>query len=253
MLIAMLRSLREYQASPEHNLGILLVNFFDIYGRKLNTSDVGVACKGAGTFFLKSSRGFSINGRPFLISIEDPQASENDIGKNSFNYFQVRSAFAMAFSTLTNAKTILGLGSNRSILGTIIRPDPVLLERRGGSNGEVTFSNLLPGAGEPLQHQYYDQQEIYCNWQLNDEEPLPRGNAEDGSVRSSGKKRKASKETKSAKKVKENGNVGKGRHKEHSSRKEKAMKKKRWRHYQDGGHGNGFSQNVGGSPWSRTC
>ncbi|KAA8526835.1 hypothetical protein F0562_008936 [Nyssa sinensis] len=216
MLIAMLRSLHEGQTSLEHNLGILLVNFFYIYGRKLNTSDVGVSCNGAGTFFLKSSRGFSIKGRPFLISIEDPQAPENDIGKNSFNYFQVRSAFAMAFSTLTNTKTILGLGPNRSILGTIIRPDPVLLERRGGSNGEMTFNNLLPGAGELLLDQYDDQQEIYCNWQLDDEEePLPRGNgiAEDGTVHSSGKKRKASKE-KSAKKVKENGDVGKGKHEE---------------------------------------
>ena len=33
------------------------VKFFDIYGRKLNTSDVGVTCNGAGSFFLKSSKG----------------------------------------------------------------------------------------------------------------------------------------------------------------------------------------------------
>ncbi|GMP65773.1 hypothetical protein CsSME_00026433 [Camellia sinensis var. sinensis] len=89
MLIAMLRSLSEQQAYPEHNLGILLVNFFDIYGRKLNTSDIGVSCNGEGTFFLKSSRGFTVKGRPFLLSIEDPQAPENDIGKNSFSYFQM--------------------------------------------------------------------------------------------------------------------------------------------------------------------
>jgi hypothetical protein len=33
------------------------VHFFDFYGRKLNTSDVGVSCIGEGTFFRKSSRG----------------------------------------------------------------------------------------------------------------------------------------------------------------------------------------------------
>ena len=33
------------------------VNFFDFYGRKLNTTDVGVSCKGAGSFFKKSSKG----------------------------------------------------------------------------------------------------------------------------------------------------------------------------------------------------
>ncbi|KAJ0046992.1 hypothetical protein Pint_04543 [Pistacia integerrima] len=97
-IISMVQSLYECQTSPEHNLGVLLVrvlslvdpvHFFDIYGRKLNTTDVGVSCKGKGTFFKKSSKGFTNKGRPFLISIEDPQAPENDIGKNSFNYFQV--------------------------------------------------------------------------------------------------------------------------------------------------------------------
>ncbi|CAK9167169.1 unnamed protein product [Ilex paraguariensis] len=256
MLIATMQSLSDCQASPERNLGVLLVNFFDIYGRKLNTCDVGVSCSVGGTFFLKSCKGFSIKARPFLISIEDPQAPENDIGKNSFNYFQVRSAFAMAFSTLTNAKTILGLGPNRSILGTIIRPDKVLLERKGGPNGEVTFNNLLPGAGEPLQQQCSNQQGIYCNWQIDDEEPpLPRGNAivDASSAQSSGKKRKSSKEKKVVKKVKENGDLGMVRHQENGFRKEKSVKKQRWRRYGNGGESTGYSYQGGGMPWSRTC
>lgn len=157
----------------------------------------------------------------------------------------------MAFSTLTNAKTILSLGPNRSILGTIIRPDPVLLERKGGSNGDMTFNNLLPGAGEPLQANFDDRQEIYCNWKLDDEEePLPRGKLsfDDGSTPpSSGKKRKVSKEEKRAKKVKENGE-------ESGSRKEKGKKKRRWRENGDGSQNkNGFSRYGGARPpWSRT-
>ncbi|KAK9269742.1 hypothetical protein L1049_001520 [Liquidambar formosana] len=246
MLIAMLQSFHERHASPEHNLGILLVNFFDFYGRKLNTSDVGVSCNGAGTFFSKSSKGFLNRGRPFLISIEDPQAPDNDIGKNSFNYFQIRSAFAMAFSTLTNTRTIFGLGPNRSILGTIIRPDSVLLERKGGSNGNVTFESLLPGAGEPIERQYGDHQEMLCNWQLDDVEDdlLPRGNGigGDGTARSSGKKRKAFKE----KKVKENGRRDGPGHVENGSRKEKSVKKRRWRHNQEEDNGNGFHRYAGG-------
>ncbi|KAF8391349.1 hypothetical protein HHK36_023653 [Tetracentron sinense] len=256
MLIAQLQGFQEFQASIEHNLGVLLINFFDFYGRKLNTWDVGVSCKGASTFFLKSNKGFLNTTRPFLLSIDDPQGTDNDIGKNSFNYFQIRSAFAMAFSTLTNAKTILGLGPNRSILGTIIRPDPVLLERKGGSNGEMTFNSLLPGAGEPVQPQFGDQQEILCNWQLDEEEPLPRGNgiARDENVHSSRKRKKALKE-KLRGGVKENGDVGKIRHAENGVRKEKGMKKKRWRDYPDGDDGyggSGFSRHVGGSPWSRS-
>lgn len=163
---------------------------------------------------------------------------------------QIRSAFAMAYTTLTNPKIIMGLGPNRSILGTIIRPDPVLLERKGGCNGEVTFDSLLPGAGEPLQHRHGDQHQILCNWQLDDdEELLPRGNDMAGeSSRSSGKKRKASRKEKSSKKVKQNGNVGKVRQEDKGSRRELGTKKNRWRHNRDA---NGFGRHTSGSPWSR--
>ncbi|KAK6934257.1 polymerase, nucleotidyl transferase domain [Dillenia turbinata] len=193
------KDLRECQAKLEHNLGVLLMflllerYLFDFYGRKLNTTNVGVSCNGAGTFFLKKNKGFENKGRPCIISIEDPQAPENDIGRNSFNYFQSRSAFAMAFSTLTNARTIIGLGPKRSILGTIIRADPILLKRKGGSNGDVLFNSLLPSVGEPIEFQLGDQQEILCNWRMDEEEePLPRGDgsANGSGPHSSGKKRK---------------------------------------------------------------
>ncbi|XP_047979649.1 terminal nucleotidyltransferase 4B-like isoform X3 [Salvia hispanica] len=200
MLIAMLRTHRDSQTSPECNLGVLLVNFFDLYGCKLNTADVGISCNGECIFFEKYSNGFSVEGRPSLIAIEDPQAPDNDIGKSSFNYYQARSAFAMAFTTLTNAKTIQHLGPNRSILSAIIRPDAVLLERKGGSNGKLTFDNIFPGNGEPLERlNGDDHQEIYCNWALNDEEEesLPRGGRTPRE-----RKRTASRDGRSSKKAK---------------------------------------------------
>ncbi|KFK26997.1 hypothetical protein AALP_AA8G320800 [Arabis alpina] len=182
MLIAFLKYLKDGRSPPEHNLGVLLVKFFDFYGRKLNTADVGVSCKMGGSFFSKYNKGFANTGRPGLISIEDPQTPDNDIGKNSFNYFQIRSAFSMALSTLTNTKAILALGPNRSILGTIIRPDRILLERKGGKNGDVTFNSLLPGAGEPLPMSTNDG--LSCNWQLDEDEEgsFPRGNTANGDI-----------------------------------------------------------------------
>ncbi|KAE8681080.1 Nucleotidyltransferase family protein isoform 3 [Hibiscus syriacus] len=253
MIIAMLQNLCESQAYLEHNLGMLLVHFFDFYGRKLNTVDVGVSCKDRGTFFSKSSRGFSNKGRPFLISIEDPQTPDNDIGKNSFNYIQIKSAFGMALSTLTNPKTILSLGPNRSILGTIIRPDPVLLERKGGPSGDVTFNSLLPGAGEPLQTIHGEQQNILCNWQLDDEDPLPRcdGNTGVVSAQSSGRKRKSSsKERHQKKKVKENGDVRKLWDEETITKKEKSSRKKSSRRKYKHNDSSGFGRHPSGSFWS---
>ncbi|TYI96386.1 hypothetical protein E1A91_D01G068700v1 [Gossypium mustelinum] len=254
MIIAMLQNLSESRAYPEHNLGMLLVHFFDFYGRKLNTVDVGVSCKERGTFFLKSSKGFSSKGRPFLISIEDPQTPDNDIGKNSFNYIQIRSAFGMALSNLSNPKNILALGPNRSILGTIIRPDPVLLERKGGPSGDVTFSNLLPGAGEPLQTLNGEKQDILCNWQFDDEEPLPRGNgnAGDVSAQSSGRKRKSSSKGRhKKKKIKENVDVTKDWDEETFLKKEKSSRKKSSRHSHKHKDSNGYGYHHGGASWSR--
>lgn len=249
MLMAMLQSFNGPHSSLEHNLGVLLVHFFDFYGRKLNTSDVGVSCNAGGIFFSKSYRGFVTKGRPFLLSIEDPQAPDNDIGKNSFNYFQIRSAFAMAFSILTNVKTILGLGPNRSILGTIIRPDPVLLKRKGGKDGEVTFNSLLPGAGESIQQpDYGDDQEILCNWQFGDDEPLPRGNGTSENFGTSSSKKKRKSREKSRKKEKEN-HTSKHRHGDNGCSKEKSSKKKRWR--SNGSDANGYGHAGRRSPWSR--
>ncbi|KAL0824621.1 hypothetical protein Bca101_048298 [Brassica carinata] len=131
---------------------------------------------------------FLNSARPGLISIEDPQTPENDIGKNfiqllsgsvHFSSLLIRSAFSMALSTLTNTKAILASGPNRSILGTIIRPDRILLERKGGKNGDVTFNSLLPGAGEPLPMLANGKSNggLFCNWQLEEEEEgsFPRG------------------------------------------------------------------------------
>ncbi|CAN6483329.1 unnamed protein product [Victoria cruziana] len=162
------------QRIVEHNLGILLVKFFDFYGRKLNVNDVGISCNGEEAFFLKSSKGFLKLERPNLISIEDPQEPTNDIGKNSYNFSQIRSAFAAAYSTLTDARTLEALGPKRSILGLIIRPDPTLLERKAGANGELTFDALFPGAGDPVVKER-DGREILFNWQSDgSDDAFPR-------------------------------------------------------------------------------
>lgn len=175
----------------------------------------------------------------------------------------------MAFTTLTNSKAIMGLGPNRSILGLLIRPDPVLIERKGGSRGDVTFSSLLPGAGESVQLNLADPPEMFCNWQLDDEEePLPRGSGVSASVSEPSKKRKSvSKGKSSKKKVKEGGGAEMPGREENGTKKEKSAKKKYPRREENGTeeersakkksfrHGqhkvNGYSHRQGGASWTR--
>lgn len=193
-----------YRQSKEHNLGILLVKFFDFYGRKLNNWDVGISCNSARTFFLKSDKDFVNLDRPHLIAIQDPMVPDNDIGKNSFNYFKVKSAFSKAYSVLTDAKLITSLGPNRSILGAIVRPDSVLLDRKGW-NTDGALADMLTEPWEPLTQQFDSENDAMYNWHVLDEdEPLPRNTqpASEDTSSSPLQKRKSKSNKKSRKKAK---------------------------------------------------
>ncbi|MQL93319.1 hypothetical protein Taro_025959 [Colocasia esculenta] len=263
----------------EHNLGVLLVDFFDFYGRKLNNWHVGVSCSIPGNFFVKSSRGVFLiivqfinfcfcffisllvlnktlntylnDDRPYLLSIEDPQDPDNDIGRNSYNYFKVKSAFATAASSLTDANTILGLGPLKSILGTIIRPDAALLQRKGGSKGDLTFNSLLPGAGEPGTSPFANGGDLLCNWQLMDEEPLPRRTPVLDDGLTPPKKRKI---LKSKHRTVENGNskIANTRDEGASGKREKRTKRQHQKGYRDEewSIAGRSAQNFRQSPWS---
>lgn len=73
----------------DSNLGILLIDFFELYGKMLNVRDAGVSCKDGGAFFNKREAGTFNPDRPFLLSVRDPQDENNDIGKNSYNVQKV--------------------------------------------------------------------------------------------------------------------------------------------------------------------
>ena len=58
---------------PEENLGTLLLEFFELYGRNFNYDAIGISIRGGGSYFLKRSRGWMKSDRPFMLCIEDPQ------------------------------------------------------------------------------------------------------------------------------------------------------------------------------------
>eukprot|EP01018_Ginkgo_biloba_P003375 Gb_02324 [translate_table: standard] len=171
----------------ERNLGILLIDFFDLYGRKLNAWDVGVSCRSGGQFFPKNLRGFLNSKRPYLLSVEDPQAPENDIGKNSYNIPKVRAAFNMAHRLLTDIENDDLVSSQYTILGRIVRVDKKLLERKAGCMEVPRLDNFLSIASHRavkydsdsdgiMLHPLIEKQGKFLKrWQLCDDEPLPRG------------------------------------------------------------------------------
>jgi non-canonical poly(A) RNA polymerase PAPD5/7 len=88
--------------ASEGCLGTLLIDFFELFGRRLNADEVGISCGGKGPgFFKKRDKGMFEENRPFLWAIEDPQDETNDLGRNSYACRQVKSAFEHAFTVIT--------------------------------------------------------------------------------------------------------------------------------------------------------
>ncbi|KAL1685321.1 hypothetical protein GGG16DRAFT_66535 [Schizophyllum commune] len=98
--------IRNGEIDPERNLGVLLLEFFELYGKYHNYEEVGVSLRHGGQYFSKRVRGWYNYTRPRSLSIEDPSDPENDVASGSYNYFKVRQTMAGAHDMLTSAAYI---------------------------------------------------------------------------------------------------------------------------------------------------
>ncbi|KAG8813456.1 hypothetical protein FRC19_002408 [Serendipita sp. 401] len=60
------------EINPSENLGVLVVEFFELYGFFFNYNGVGVSINNGGSYFLKKQRGWLDLAKPWLLSIIDP-------------------------------------------------------------------------------------------------------------------------------------------------------------------------------------
>lgn len=130
------RSLASKHDDPKfNNLGQLLLGFFTLYGRDFNYNELAISVRNGGSYFYKEDRSWYDGGRPFLISMENPNEPSLDIGKNSYEIRTVKRAFEYARQVLLNEIHRRGQfhSLSGSILGTIIPPDSHLLERTAPS------------------------------------------------------------------------------------------------------------------------
>ncbi|KAH7438109.1 hypothetical protein KP509_04G001700 [Ceratopteris richardii] len=88
------------QTLSESGLGYLWASFLQFYGRSLNVQDYGVSCARGAHFFLMAHRNFKVPLQPYLLAVEDPFLPGNDIGKASFNFRKIQSAFMKTFDLL---------------------------------------------------------------------------------------------------------------------------------------------------------
>lgn len=115
------------QIHNEANLGVLLLEFFELYGRKFNYMKIGISIKNGGRYIPKEDlqREMVDGHRPSLLCIEDPLTPGNDIGRSSYGALQVKQAFEYAYLMLSQAVSPLNNWTSDcnecSILGRIIR------------------------------------------------------------------------------------------------------------------------------------
>ena len=70
--------IRRGEIDPDKNLGVLVMDFFELYGCYFNYEETGISVRNGGYYFQKKQRGW-ISYQKGLISIEDPADPSEDL------------------------------------------------------------------------------------------------------------------------------------------------------------------------------
>ncbi|KAG7235256.1 hypothetical protein INR49_002861 [Caranx melampygus] len=118
------------------NLGILLIEFFELYGRDFNYMKTGIRVKNGGAYLSKEEmlKAMGNGNRPSMLCIEDPIQPGNDVGRSSYGVLKVKQVFDFAYMVLSHGVSPLARAyPNKeydSTLGRIIKVSPEVLAYR---------------------------------------------------------------------------------------------------------------------------
>ncbi|XP_041664922.1 terminal nucleotidyltransferase 4A isoform X2 [Cheilinus undulatus] len=151
--------------NPNENLGVLLIEFFELYGRHFNYLKTGIRIKNGGAYIAKEEiMKAMMNGyRPSMLCIEDPLLPGNDVGRGSYGAMHVKQVFDYAYTVLSHAVSPLAQSfpnkDSESTLGRIIRLTQEVIDYRdwiikkwGGRDLTRTDNRVSPPK-EPVSEQ----------------------------------------------------------------------------------------------------
>jgi len=126
---------RQESKLPDANLGVLLVEFFELYGRNFNYQRTGIKIRNGGCYCSKDEimREMADGQFPSLLCIEDPVSKVIDIGKSSFGILRVKEAFEYAYSVLESAlrnRHYFKINPDSTYLSRIIQVPPEIIHYR---------------------------------------------------------------------------------------------------------------------------
>ncbi|ETE60983.1 DNA polymerase sigma, partial [Ophiophagus hannah] len=89
----------------DENLGMLLIEFFELYGRNFNYLKTGIRIKNGGAYIAKEEimKTMTNGYRPSMLCIEDPLLPGNDVGRSCYGAMQVKQVFDYAYIVLSHA------------------------------------------------------------------------------------------------------------------------------------------------------
>ncbi|XP_055965013.1 LOW QUALITY PROTEIN: terminal nucleotidyltransferase 4A [Sorex fumeus] len=120
----------------DENLGMLLVEFFELYGRNFNYLKTGIRIKEGGAYIAKEDlmKAMTSGHRPSMLCIEDPLLPGNDVGRSSYGAMQVKQVFDYAYIVLSHAVSPLARSypnrDSESTLGRIIKVTQEVIDYR---------------------------------------------------------------------------------------------------------------------------
>ncbi|TFJ97091.1 cyclin-dependent kinase-like 3 [Platysternon megacephalum] len=120
----------------DENLGMLLVEFFELYGRNFNYLKTGIRIKNGGAYIAKEEimKAMTNGYRPSMLCIEDPLLPGNDVGRSSYGAMQVKQVFDYAYIVLSHAVSPIARSypnrDSESTLGRIIKVTQEVIDYR---------------------------------------------------------------------------------------------------------------------------
>jgi DNA polymerase sigma len=118
-------------ASVNKNAGVLLTEFFELYGVNFNYEHVGISVRATGSYFSKEDSNWADRSRSDKLLIENPLSPADEVAGGSFAIAQVRQCFEHAYHMMVAAMLYPEVPLRAStILSSIIRIPREIIEYR---------------------------------------------------------------------------------------------------------------------------
>ncbi|KAK0482644.1 hypothetical protein IW261DRAFT_1333624 [Armillaria novae-zelandiae] len=163
--------IRRGEIDVDANMGVLVMEFFELYGCYFNFNDVGISVRDGGTYYNKRQRGWYNDSKGLLLSIEDPADPSNDISAGSFAFNKVKTTFAGAFNILASAAYL-----KAGIINSRRSGNTVHLRDRFDTADLSVLSAIVNITQETINHRKVVQ-EVYDSGDLHrivGQKPLPQ-------------------------------------------------------------------------------